>query len=129
LVRLVVRHGVDVAAVVTNTHDACTAIKAAALARERGRCAVPGCGRTRNLQLHHTASDTGYRDTGETRLEQLAWVDQDHHDDITHRGAELGGRHPKWTWKPPDPDKARARDQAKAKKRHTRKPRDQRARE
>jgi hypothetical protein len=129
ILRLVVRHGVDVAAVVTNSRDIRKAIEAASLARDRGRCVIPGCGKTHNLQLHHTASGTGYRDTGETRLEQLAWVDPDHHDDITHRGAELGGRHPDWTWKPPDPDKARARDQAKAEKRRARKPRDHRARE
>lgn len=118
VLRLVVRHGVDVAAVVTNTRAIRTAVEAGIRARDRGTCVVPGCGRTRNLQIHHVGSPTAFSDTQITRFDQLALVDLEHHDDVTHRGAELGGSHANgWTYRPPDPKKTRARDQAKKRKR------------
>ena len=117
IVRLVVRHGVDVANVVTNSREIRTAVRAASLARDRGTCVIPGCGRTRNLQLHHVGSPTAFADTHITRLEQLAWLDPDHHDDITHRDATLTGTHPDWHYTPPDPRKTRERDRRKARRR------------
>jgi hypothetical protein len=116
--RLVVRDGVDVANVVTDTRNIRTVIEAAVRARDRGTCVVPGCGRTRNLQIHHVGSATGFADTKTTRFDQLALVDLDHHDDITHRGAELTGGHTDgWIYQPPDPARTRARDRSKRKQR------------
>jgi hypothetical protein len=105
IIQLVLTKGTDPHTVVTNTRQIAAAVRAAIWPRDR-RCVVPGCGRTAGLEIHHTASGTGYADTNETRLDLLGLVCDHHHDDITYRGAELTGNHRDgWHYQPPPVDR------------------------
>lgn len=105
-VDLVLHHGCDVRNVVTSTRAIRRAIRVAVEARDRGRCIIPGCGR-KMAEIHHTASANGFADTGRTLLDELGGLCRHHHDDLTHRGARLTGRHRTgWRWVPPPPDRA-----------------------
>lgn len=105
-VHLVIHHGADVANVVTNTRAVRASIRTATLARDRGRCVVPGCGRPA-VEIHHLGGANGFATTGVTALDLLASLCAHHHDDLTHRGADLAGSHRRgWQWTPPPPDRA-----------------------
>jgi len=84
--------------------DECTAgrtvstrMSRAVKARDR-TCAVPGCDVTEHLQTHHLHD---VHLGGPTKLTNLARVCPYHHEQITYQGAELGGGHPDWHWRPP----------------------------
>jgi hypothetical protein len=104
VLRLVVSLGTDVRNVVTDTRHIREAVRAAIAVRDQGRCVVPRCGLPVRLEIHHTASATGYADTGQTTLDQLAVLCHHHHD-LTHHGATLTGDHQQgWHWTPPPTD-------------------------
>jgi hypothetical protein len=107
IVRLVVSSGTDVRTVVTDSRAVTVAMRAALAIRDGGRCVVPGCGRP-GVEIHHTVSATGYADSGQTTIDELAWVCKHHHDDLTFRRAELGGSHQEgWRFTPPPPEHAK----------------------
>jgi hypothetical protein len=61
-------------------------------------CAVPGCGRTRNLQIDHTEER---RDGGATALENLGWLCPYHHRLKTRRRYNLRrDEQGNWHWEP-----------------------------
>ena len=62
------------------------------------RCVVPGCGRTRNLEIDHT---TERRDGGPTTLRNLGWLCPPHHRLKTRRLYQLTrDQNGNWHWQP-----------------------------
>ncbi len=72
-------------------------LRTALVERDR-HCQVPGCDRTRHLEIHHL---TPFARGGEGSLLNLARICTHHHDLITHRGGRLSGSWPHWVWDPP----------------------------
>ncbi len=72
-------------------------LRTALVERDR-RCQVPGCDRTRNLEIHHLDP---FARGGRGSLANLARICTHHHDLITYRRARLTGTWPQWTWHPP----------------------------
>ena len=102
LLRLVVT-GTDVTVVSTVTRHVPAAVRAALLARDRGRCIVPGCGATRGLQMDHAFVD--YARGGPTRLTNLDLLCGPHHFAKTHLGWTLGWDETTgWSFTPPRHD-------------------------
>lgn len=60
-------------------------------------CSVPGCGRTKNLQLDHTQE---VRDGGATELVNLGWLCPYHHRLKTRRLYDLWRVDDEWHWEP-----------------------------
>jgi hypothetical protein len=71
-------------------------------------CSVPGCGRTKNLQIDHNQER---RDGGPTTLANLGWLCPGHHRLKTRRLYDLWrDEHGNWHWEPTN--RARAPDEA-----------------
>jgi len=75
------------------------ALRVAITGRDRV-CVVPGCDRTRNLEIHHLVP---FSQGGPTTLENMGRVCHFHHAQISYRGAQLTGPAPFWQWNPPSP--------------------------
>jgi hypothetical protein len=105
LLRLVVT-GTDVTVVSTITRHVPREVRAALLARDKGRCVVPGCGATRGLQIDHAFVD--FARGGPTRLTNLDLLCGPHHFRKTHLGWRLGwDARAGWSFTPPDGDAER----------------------
>ncbi len=56
--------------------------------RRDRHCVIPGCGRTRNLHVHHIVA---YCDNGETTKENLVLLCSSHHGSVHRRGWTISG--------------------------------------
>jgi hypothetical protein len=64
--------------------------RAAVTVRDHGHCQFPGCGRTRNLKLHHIVH---HRDGGATHIDNLLLLCQHHHS-LVHKPGWRSQRDP-----------------------------------
>jgi hypothetical protein len=93
--------GTDVTVVSTVTRHVPEAVRVALLARDKGRCVVPGCGATRGLQIDHAFVD--YARGGPTRLSNTDLICTTHHLHKTHHGWTLThDARTGWSFTPPD---------------------------
>lgn len=76
-----------------------TARQRTALQARGYRCEVPGCSATHLLEIDHV---TGWAITRTTRLDDLAWICQNHHSLKTDRGYRLCGPPSDRRWLAPD---------------------------
>jgi hypothetical protein len=84
ILRLVITTGTDAYSVVTNSRHIAEAVRVALRVRD-GECVEDGCNETRFLEIDHTATPNGYRDTRITRLADLCYRCKKHHRDRTNR--------------------------------------------
>lgn len=75
------------------------AMQVAVTARDEGRCQVPGCDATHNLEAHHWKEP--YSVAGTTSLDNLVLVCPKHHDLITYGGWSLEGGPGHWRFRGP----------------------------
>lgn len=74
----------------------------ALLVRDGGRCQVPGCDATHNLEAHHWKEP--FAVCGTTSLDNLVLLCSRHHDLITYGGWTLEGGPGKWRFRGPPED-------------------------
>ena len=92
-----VHDGTDIQAVAPLSRYVSPAQQAALELRDP-ECTITGCHRRSGLENHHLVAFAG---GGPTSLANLARCCDDHHDDITYRGAELARRDGQWQWQAP----------------------------
>jgi hypothetical protein len=88
----------DGAVVATHIGGRTVAARVRRLLRKRDPvCVIPGCGRSRHLEIHHIVP---YALGGATDPANLVRLCSHHHDQITCHGAKLTGSFPDLSWEP-----------------------------
>jgi len=96
-VKLIIKHGDDIATVIHHGRTV-TARQRCALEARDPCCIVPGCGTTHHLQIDHR---TGWAINHQTQLTDLARLCPHHHHLKTHDGYTYTGSPGHWVWHPP----------------------------
>ena len=94
----VVTDGIDIRSVVHLGRCATAAQHTAIIARDRC-CVVPGCGARLGLEIDHV---TGWTNTHETKLDDLARLCHHHHHQKTYEHWTLAGGPGHWEFNPPN---------------------------
>ncbi|HXY44645.1 MAG TPA: HNH endonuclease signature motif containing protein [Acidimicrobiales bacterium] len=96
-IRLVVRDGCDVVAVVSAKRTIPAVLQTALCARDR-TCVVPGCSSTFHLEIDHIVE---FAKGGQTKLSNLCRLCRMHHAQKTQQGYRIEGGPGAWRWLPP----------------------------
>jgi hypothetical protein len=98
ILKVLVTKGVDVRAVAHRGRTIPARIRTALEVRDR-MCVVPGCDKTKNLEIDHYR--VAFADDGPTTLDNLARLCRWHHYAKTHLGYRLSGKAGAWQWETP----------------------------
>jgi hypothetical protein len=96
--KVLVTNGIDVRAVAHGGRTIPARVRTALEVRD-AKCVVPGCDRTKNLEIDHYR--VAFADGGATTMDNLARLCRWHHYQKTHLGSRLSGGPGGWVWEMP----------------------------